>query len=358
MKIGLARRGYSPWGGAEAYLARFATALAAAGHTPVLLGSPEWPPQAWPGGERVALPARSPRAFADAVEPAARAAGCERLFSMERLWRCDLYRAGDGVHRAWLARRAAAEPRWKGWVRTLQPKHRQLLELENRLYSPEGARAIIANSRLVKEEITHFYGYPAERIHVVYNGLPTTEPAEPGSRERLRAQWGVGEGDYVLLFAGSGWERKGLAYALRALAEVRGCQPHLVVAGRGSRRGLPAAPRVHFEGPVRGMAAHYAAADAFILPTLYDPFSNAALEALQTGLPVITTAANGFSEIIAPGQDGEVVADPADTPALARAIEAWADPARRTAARPRLAELAAAYTVEGNVRSALTLLLG
>ena len=49
---------------------------------------------------------------------------------------------------------------------------------------------------------------------------------------------------------------------------------------------------------MRDLALLYAAADIFILPTLYDPFSNASLEALAAGLPVITTRGNGFSEVI------------------------------------------------------------
>ena len=89
-------------------------------------------------------------------------------------------------------------------------------------------------------------------------------------------------------------------------------------AGRGNPRPylkrMPpgAAGRVRFLGPVSDMAACYAAADVFVAPTLYDPFSNACLEALAAGLPVLTTPANGFSEILTPGRDGEVIASPAD----------------------------------------------
>jgi UDP-glucose:(heptosyl)LPS alpha-1,3-glucosyltransferase len=101
------------------------------------------------------------------------------------------------------------------------------------------------------------------------------------------------------------------------------------------------------------MARYLAAADAFMLPTLYEPFSNACLEALAAGLPVITTRYNGFAEIIEPGVDGEVIDNPRDVTAFVRAIEAWRDPARRTTARPRLAELGARYNIEANVRQTL-----
>ena len=83
-----------------------------------------------------------------------------------------------------------------------------------------------------------------------------------------------------------------------------------------------AASRVHFLGPVREMAAVYAAADVFVLPTLYDPFSNASLEALAAGLPVLTTRANGFAEILTPGVDGEVF-EVGDSEMLAVLIARW-----------------------------------
>jgi UDP-glucose:(heptosyl)LPS alpha-1,3-glucosyltransferase len=57
-----------------------------------------------------------------------------------------------------------------------------------------------------------------------------------------------------------------------------------------------------------------------VLPTIYDPFSNAALEALAAGLPVITTRANGFSEIMREGVDGTVLDAPDDLRALVAAV--------------------------------------
>ena len=354
MNIGLVRRGYSATGGAEAYVKRFAQALLDAGHTCTLFTSADWPAADWPGGRIEALPASTPLAFADALGKARAAAPCDYLFSLERVWSCDAYRAGDGVHQAWLERRARAEPFWKRWGRRLNPKHRQLLTLETSLFSPKGAGIVIANCRMVKEEIVREYGYPAARIHVVYNGLPASAAPSPELRAQTRAQLGLAESDYVLLFAGTGWERKGLQTALDALAQVRAtCRPVLLVAGRGNPRRYRQSERVRFLGPVAQMAACYAAADAFVLPTLYDPFSNACLEALAAGLPVLTTAANGFSEILAPGLEGEVLANPRDSAALARAMEAWSDPARRAAIRPRLLELAHRFTIEANVRNTL-----
>lgn len=353
MKIGLVRRGYSPTGGAEAYLRRFAGAAAAAGHETVLL-SEQWPRDEWPY-EHLRVISNSPRRFADALVKLRARDACDFLFSLERVWNCHGYRAGDGVHAAWLARRAQFEPFWKPWLRRFNAKHQELLALERRLFTEEGAEVVIANSRMVQAEIGRFYGYPRERIHVVYNGVPAFAPP-PGARAAARRELGYRDDDYLLLFAGSGWERKGLRFAIDAMNALPHGRARLLIAGRGSARGLPPSRRARVLGPVSEMARCLAAADAFILPTLYEPFSNACLEALAAGLPVITTRHNGFAEIIEAGVDGEVIDDPRDTAALVRAIEAWRDPARRETARPRLAGLGARYSIEANVKQTLAIL--
>ncbi len=369
MKIGLVRRGFSPTGGAENYLLRLADALETAGHEPVLFSTAEWPRERWPAHrEFVVVAASTPRAFADRVEQLSKRR-CEKLFSLERVWRCDCYRAGDGVHRAWLQRRSQMEWPWEVWFRrVVNRKHRQILALEKSLFADGQAGKIVANSRMVRDEIIHWYETPPERIAVVYNGLPGGEfplPAE-ADRAHARAALGLPEDDYAVLFAGTGWGRKGLPHALAAIDMLpSGVNERLLVAGRGNPKSfLPMAStrtrdRTRFLGPVCNMRALYAAADVFLAPTLYDPFSNACLEALASGLPVLTTQANGFAEIIEPGIEGEVVAPEwrEGGEELAAALLKWADPARRNAARPVCAAKAARFTIEKNVADTLEILL-
>jgi glycosyltransferase involved in cell wall biosynthesis len=82
--------------------------------------------------------------------------------------------------------------------------------------------------------------------------------------------------------------------------------------------------RVRWLGRGRDAAALCAAADALILPTRYDAFANACLEAAAAGLPVVTSACNGAAEIL--GDGGIVVPDAEDAAAFARALERLADP--------------------------------
>lgn len=355
MKIGLVRRGYSGSGGAEAFLNRFAAALRAAGHDCVLFADRRWAP--WPHGELIPVESAAPAAFAAALERIQPRSHCDFLFSLERVTRCDCYRAGDGVHRAWLERRARFEPAWKTWFRTLQPKHRQILELERRLFRPESTPAIVANSKLVKNEIVSGFDYPPERIHVIYNGLPAAPPFDPDLRTRTRNELGANEEELVILFAGTGWERKGLRFALEGFARAELPRARMLVAGRGNPRPFSHDKRVEFLGPVKDLRPFYAAADLFLLPTLYDPFSNACLEALAAGLPVITTAHNGFSEVLTPGETGEILPEPDDIEGMVHALRRWQDPSKRLGIKDRLRALGTSFSIEANLNSTLKVIL-
>ena len=350
MKIGLVRRGYARTGGAEAYLRRFAEGAVAEGHT-IVLFSEQWPRAEWPF-EHIAITSHSPQSFADAMVAIRPGTACDFLFSLERIRTCDCYRAGDGVHAAYLERRAHFEPWWQPWLRRFSRKHLEILVLEKELFGPRGARGVIANSRLVRDEIVRHFQYPAERIRVVHNGVPPFSVA-PKARASTRAALGLKDGDYAVLFAGSGWQRKGLPFAIEAMDAAGLDHATLLIAGRGNRHAMPRSAQARFLGPVRDMPPLLAAVDAFILPTIYDAFSNACLEALAAGLPVITTAQNGFSEIIETGVEGDVVAEPNDIPALASAIKGWSNPDRRAVAKVRAEVLGSRFTIAENVRQTL-----
>jgi UDP-glucose:(heptosyl)LPS alpha-1,3-glucosyltransferase len=171
------------------------------------------------------------------------------------------------------------------------------------------------------------------------------------------------EDQIALLFAGSGWERKGLLFAIEAMALCKNRKMRLLVAGRGESRPYKAKrlrfwreDPVQFLGEVADLVPVYAAADIFILPTIYDPFSNACLEALASGLPVITTRSNGFSEIIEDGVHGSIVDNASNLVALRDAIRFWSDQLRRDAARSANIERASHFDISKNVAQTLEIL--
>jgi UDP-glucose:(heptosyl)LPS alpha-1,3-glucosyltransferase len=179
---------------------------------------------------------------------------------------------------------------------------------------------------------------------------------DPKLREESRDQLKVKPDEIVLLFAGSGWERKGLRFAIAAMALCDNRKMRLLVAGRGNPRYYKS-KHVQFLGEVPDPVRIYSAADIFILPTIYDPFSNACLEALACGLPVITTRANGFSEIIEDGVHGSLVNLANDLLKLHDAIQFWSQAPRRVAVRSTNMQRAARFDISVNVARTLEILV-
>jgi UDP-glucose:(heptosyl)LPS alpha-1,3-glucosyltransferase len=354
LTIGLVRRGYSDTGGAEAYLKRLARGLSESGHATRLFTDAAWPAREWSWGPITRLRGETAHRFADELEKIKPSDHCDLLLSLERVWRCDVYRAGDGIHQAWMQRRDAASSLLRRWLRRLNPKHQEALKLERTLFSG-GAGRVIANSQMVKREAQEFFGYPAERIDVVPNGVPLVDfHPDPEARALRRKVLQLHDDEIAVLFVGSGWERKGLGYATEAVSSL-GKKFRLFVAGRGRSRKVDdrAVERL---GAVRDLPALYAAADIFLLPTLYDPFSNACLEALATGLPVVTTRDNGFSEIIEQGVHGSIVDASSNIAQICEALRYWADANRREAARPAILECAGHFDISVNVERTLAVL--
>jgi UDP-glucose:(heptosyl)LPS alpha-1,3-glucosyltransferase len=364
IRIAFVRRGYSRSGGAEAYLKRLADGIVKAGHDIQLVTTREWPEDQWSFGLIKRLGAKTVIGFADELEQIRPQLHCDVLLSLERIWSCDVYRAGDGVHRAWLARRRKFEVPLKQFARGASRKHRDLLQLEESLFEKRKAGRVIVSSKMVAHESTHLYSYPADKINLVRNGVPLDRfRIDPELRERSRAELKLKEDQIALLFAGSGWERKGLLFAIEAMALCKDRKMRLLVAGRGDPRQYQTMRLrfwrenpVQFLGEVADLVPVYAAADIFILPTIYDPFSNACLEALASGLPIITTRSNGFSEIIEDGVHGSIFDNSANLVGLRDAIRFWSDPSLRHAARSANIERASQFDISNNVAQTLEVL--
>ncbi|MEI7864789.1 MAG: glycosyltransferase family 4 protein [Chthoniobacterales bacterium] len=353
--IALVRRGYSPTGGAEKFLSRFAAVARKSGRHLVLICDRPWPEDVLDGMPQTVLRGKTPWAFAQSVEKWRRSWGDGIVFSLERLISADCYRAGDGVHAAWMRRRLRYDPFWQVWLRLAGRKQRHLYKLERYCFSREHTGAVVVNSRLVAEEITKLFSYPEDRIHLVRNGVP--EDYARGAMGKLEARRALGlpENAFLAAFAGTGWKRKGLRFALPAMAKAALPGSKLVVAGRGRPPARPAVETV-FLGPQRDIRPVLAAADVFILPTIYDPFSNACLEALAMGRPVITTGSNGCSEILSEGVTGSVVESADDITGLADALRFWEHGGRAATAADACRATAAQCSLAENVRRTLEIL--
>jgi glycosyltransferase involved in cell wall biosynthesis len=135
----------------------------------------------------------------------------------------------------------------------------------------------------------------------------------------------------VLLMVGRVAAEKNVELGLRAFEQARQSRPdlRLVVVGDGPARSRlqSAHPEARFVGVRRGadLAAHYASADLFLFPSLSDTFGNVVMEALASGLPVVSFAVAAAAEHVADGLAGRLVA-PGDEAAFVAAVESLAAP--------------------------------
>jgi len=326
MKIGLVRREFGGIGGAELYVQRIMKMFVRAGHSVTFATSGN--PEDLPEGvalKRIDLPAgRAEKIYwfekLARRELALKAVDC--VFSLERMGAQDVYRAGDGVHSVWLNQKRKYTAWWRRPFVGMGKFHKMVQWLERQTLNPLNTRRIIVNSEMVKREILENSRFPEPRIHVVRNGVEK-EKWKAGKRDQTREKWGFSDNHYVLLFAGSGWERKGLKYVLDAI-KLLGKNYKLVVAGKGKRPVL-CPPNATFLGPVADLENAYAAADLLVFPPIYEPSANVVYEALSAGLPVVTTRQNGAAEIIDHGENGTILNEPTDKKELVKAICEWRD---------------------------------
>lgn len=265
--------------------------------------------------------------FALAARRVARAGAYDIVQSHERCLHQDVYRAGEGSHRAYLAAMGRDGLQ-------VNPQHRLLLYLERRIFTLDTARHVVAISARGKAEIERLYSTPPDRVTVVYNGVDLAR-FHPDNRSRWRAETrsalGIRSDAWLIAFVGSGFERKGLGPLLEAVASLRDPRTHVLVAGRGrteryrdgvARLGL--ADAVTWTAPRPDVERIYAAADTVALPAIYEPFGNVHLEALASGVPVLTSAMAGGAEVIQDGVNGAVAIAPrADD--IARGLRAIRD---------------------------------
>ncbi|MBI5782465.1 MAG: glycosyltransferase family 4 protein [Gammaproteobacteria bacterium] len=316
LKIALIRQRYARDGGAERFVARALESLKTQNVRLTLVA------REWSGGDGFEVLTCRPfhigrlwrdYAFARCVCRALAQNKFDLVQSHERIACCDIYRAGDGVHREWLKQRA----RTLGWTGqlglALNPYHGYVKAAEKTMFTSPRLKAVICNSRMVRDEIKRYFHLPDDRLPVIYSGVDTAayHPDLKKHRDAIRARHGIPSGAVLYLFVGSGFERKGMSVLLQAMAKLPE-HTFLLVVGRDKHadrfqrraRALGLSRRVIFAGAREDVRPYYGAADVLTLPSLYDPFPNVALEAMASGLPLVTSLKCGVAELIENGKNG------------------------------------------------------
>jgi Glycosyltransferase len=330
MKLAIVRQTYNPNGGAERFVSRALNVLAQDTALDVTLIARQWENASGWKTLTVDPPFRNRQAREEGFAAAAAAhfAEFDLVQSHERIPGASIFRAGDGVHAVWLEQYNRIQSPLTRWAQSFSRYHRYILDAEKQMFLHPSLRKVICNSRMVRDEIAQRFGLSLDKLAVIYNGVDTHH-FHPDVRQRsLRGSLGIPDDAPVLAYVGSGFSRKGVATALKAI------QPHqhvwLLIAGRDKHQkkfqklaeSIGVAARVKFLGPVADVREVYGSADALVLPTLYDPFPNVCVEALACGLPLLTSHGCGAAEWITEGQNGWV-RDALDVMGYQQAIANW-----------------------------------
>ena len=362
LRLAIVRQRYTPFGGAERFVERALKALVREGAKITLItrnwaGAPQEgyrqivcdPPYSRFLGGRAARD----KAFAACVRKEIAANRFDIVQSHERIPGCTVFRAGDGVHAAWLDHRARGQSALARFAARLSSFHRYILRQEAAMLADPALKAVICNSMLVRDEMRRYYAVPDDKLVVIENGVDLDDFHPQLANEwrlRQRQALEIDAKTPVFLYVGSGFERKGIPQLLQAMAAMQSKRSRLVVVGhdrkspayerQAKRLGLD--DRVVFAGPQKDVRPYYGMADAFVLPTRYDPMPNAALEALACGLPTLTSTTCGIAARIRDGENG-FVCDALDVAAQARYLDFLAAPgavgAMREAARAAVLDL-------------------
>lgn len=256
----------------------------------------------------------------------------------------------------------------RAWPRIL---HRRLyysliMALERRLYTDASVPLFLIAKRTASE-LERFYGR-TDRLSILYIGLDHhtfNPPRRRALREEARRQIGLSSDRFALILVGNDWHNKGAAVLVEALSKLRDRPIDLLLVSREDPAphratihdaGLDG--RVFFLTPRGDLEFYYAAADAYVGPSLEDTFALPPHEAMACGMPVIVSANNGTSEIITHGKDGLILDDSTDVNSLAKMIlQLLDDPPLCARLGQQAAETARQFTWERNARELTALFL-
>jgi UDP-glucose:(heptosyl)LPS alpha-1,3-glucosyltransferase len=330
VRIGLVIKNFEPsLGGAEHWTWQFAQWLIAKGYEVHVVAS-RFPGHASRVVPHPVTPLASPLEWAAAAKETLKPLRLDIVHDMGQGWHCDIFQPHGGSRVASFEHNLLLLPRWrrplKRLVTRMLPRYAALDELARRQYAPDGRR-VIALSHMVAAHMRRYQSAQPGQLRIIYNGVDL-ERFSPEHRrihrEPIRRRLGVRD-EMLAFIAAHNYRLKGVPTLLRAAARLLrdGNRIHVAVAGgkdvpsyQKLAARLGAGDAVTFVGTQSDIVPYYAAADVYVQPTFYDPCSLVVLEALASGLPVITSRYNGASELMRDGVEGFIIDDPSDDLAL------------------------------------------
>lgn len=331
-------------GGAERYTAQLAATLRHELHVSVIAGdfADNWPAdagEAIPLGLSGATRSGVYRSFTAGLRGHLATAGYDVVHAMLPVpaGLCNIYHPHAGI----AARRTGSRQAW--WT---NPRRRLFARTERDLLTRPRPPIVLTLSGLVEEELLWAHpALPRDRIRRLFNGVDL-DHFSPERPPLDRAALDATADEVLALFVANNFELKGLFPLIESLAGVADPRLKLLIVGRDDpapflhrARQLGVADRLHFAGSRDDLARLYTTADLLVLPTRRDSCSLVVLEALASGLPVVSTRTNGACEIMIDGREGLVLDRWDDVDAIAQALRRLLEPKTRAAMRAAAIDL-------------------
>ena len=332
MKLAFLLYKYFPYGGMQRDFRRFVEETQARGHQcRVYYHAWQGDPLAGVDLRRVPVSAlanhRRNQLYLDWVGGDLAADPVDGVIGFNKMPGLDVYYAADSCYLDWVTQE-------RSWLYRLGARYRHFAAYERAVFDPAADTEILLISETERIKFERHYNTPPKRVHMLPPGISPDRRAPPDAiarRTRIRADLGLGDDAHVLLFVGSGFIKKGLGRAIRAVANLRRERPgqelRLLIAGqdRESRfrrlaRRLGVKDAVTFLGGRDDVPDLLLGADALIHPALDEAAGIVLLEALVAGLPVLVTDTCGYACHVATAGCGIVLPSPFSQVELDKAV--------------------------------------
>ncbi len=195
-------------------------------------------------------------------------------------------------------------------------------------FNVKRAKKIVAVSDAIKNELMKNYNVPEKKIKTIYNGVNLLQFSLKNRKNikyEIRRKYKMRTNEKIMLFVGNPFSRKGLKFLIESLPFIKNAK--LIIIGRDNinpylelAEKLKVRDKIIYIEFVDKISEYFAAADIFVFPTLYEPFGLVILEAMASGLPVITSRTAGAAELIEDGKEGLLLDDPASPKEIAEKV--------------------------------------
>ncbi len=277
------------------------------------------------------------------------------VHSHDRIFRMDIFTMHGIPHKTWIK-----EVRGK----LLSLFDRSMVWVEENAIMGSHIPMILPVSSLVKDELLKLYNIPESKIRVIHPGVSPERFSvldQETCRHEIRQRHGLSSSDVVVLFVGMNFEIKRLELVLKGIANLvakgnRGSNLKLLVVGKGEKkrylamaRELGIVNRVIFAGVTQEVEKYYLASDIFAMPSRFDTFGLAVLEAMMARLPVIIAQMVGAKDLIDSGVQGFVLPDDPSPSDLSEKLAFLMEKEKRLKMGESAQEVALQYTWDRTV---------